>query len=134
MCLQFPSLYRVVIIKNLFISAIFGNASSFPWDLNFHRNLNDLEIEDLERLILFLPCVDLSPFVLDVRVWSLSSSNSFSTKSFYLDLSNTFDPIPFYLVEFFWKSKVPTKVKVFAWLVAHKAVNSNGMLQLKRGK
>ena len=29
-------------------------------------------------------------------------------------------------------SKIPSKVKVFVWLVAHKKANTNDMLQLKR--
>ena len=33
---------------------------------------------------------------------------------------------------FLWKSKVLSKVRVFVWLVAHKKVNTNDMLQLRR--
>ena len=33
---------------------------------------------------------------------------------------------------FLWNSKVPTKIRVFAWLVTYKKVNTNDMLQLRR--
>ena len=33
---------------------------------------------------------------------------------------------------FVWKSQIPLKVKSFAWLVAHKKVKTNDMLQLRR--
>ncbi|RVW92046.1 Retrovirus-related Pol polyprotein from transposon RE1 [Vitis vinifera] len=47
-------------------------------------------------------------------------------------LSNVSNSVPFYPANFFWKSKVPSKVKAFAWLGAHKKVNTNDMLQLRR--
>ncbi|RVX19565.1 Bifunctional purple acid phosphatase 26 [Vitis vinifera] len=34
--------------------------------------------------------------------------------------------------KFVWKSQVPFKVKSFVWLVAHKKVNTNDMLQVRR--
>ena len=34
--------------------------------------------------------------------------------------------------KFVWKSQVPFKVKSFVWLVAHKKVSTNDMLQLRR--
>ena len=39
---------------------------------------------------------------------------------------------PCFLTTFVWKSQVPFKVKAFVWLVAHKKVNTNDLLQLRR--
>ena len=57
---------------------------------------------------------------------------AFSVNSFFSALSNFLDSIPFYLVKFLWKSKVPSKVGAFAWLVAYKKVNTNDMLELRK--
>ena len=67
------SLLRIVIVKNLPISPIFGFSFPLSWKLNFHHNLSNLEIEDLERLMSYFTCVYLFPFVPDVRAWLLSS-------------------------------------------------------------
>ncbi|RVW68296.1 Transposon Ty3-I Gag-Pol polyprotein [Vitis vinifera] len=55
----------------------------------------------------------------DSRAWSLSSSGLFSMKSFFLALSKVSNPILFLPATFLWSSKVPSKVKALAWLVAH---------------
>ena len=39
---------------------------------------------------------------------------------------------PLFPTKFVWNSQVPFKVKAFAWLVAHKKVNTNDLLQLRR--
>ena len=43
LCSQFPGLFRIVTVKNLTISLALGSTNSFFWNLNFHRNLSDLE-------------------------------------------------------------------------------------------
>ena len=73
--------------------------------------------------------VHLTPSLLDAKAWVLFSSRGFSVKYFLLVLFNFLDSTPFYLAHFFlWKSRVPSKVMVFAWLVAHKKINTNDML------
>ena len=76
--------------------------------------------------------LNLSPFVLNASVWSLSSSSLFTIKSFFLALSNHANQVPLFLAYFLWKSQVLLKVKSFVWLVAHKKVNTNDILQLRR--
>ena len=125
--LQFPRLFKVTTTKNLLISTILGNNISLSWDFTFHCNLFDVEFVDLERLLFLLSSVHLSPSVLYAKIWVLSSSGAFSINSFFSALSNILDSIPFYLTNFLWKSKVPSKVRAFAWLVTHK-VNTNDML------
>ena len=79
-----------------------------------------------------LSCLHLYPFVPHVRVWCLFSLGLFVVKTFFLVLSNHTDPIPLFLIGFVWKSQVPFKVKSFAWLVAHKKINTNDMPQMRK--
>ena len=74
----------------------------------------------------------LTPWVSDVRSWSLSSSGLFTVKSFFLALSHLFDSSLAFPTNFVWKSQVPFKIKSFVWLMAHKKVNTNDLLQLRR--
>ncbi|RVW64166.1 Transposon TX1 uncharacterized 149 kDa protein [Vitis vinifera] len=106
--------------------------SAFLWNLNFRRNLSDSEIEDLEGLMRSLDDLYLSPSVPDARLWPLSSSRLFSVKSFFLALSQSSGSSQNFPSKFVWNSQVPFKVKSFVWLVAHKKVNTNDMLQVRR--
>ncbi|RVW59655.1 putative ribonuclease H protein [Vitis vinifera] len=129
---QYPRLFRVVTDKNILISFILGSARPFSWNFNFRHNLTDYEIEDLERLMRSLDCMNLSTSASDARSWSLLFSGLFTVKSFFTALSQMPDSSPFFLTKFVWKSQVPFKVKAFIWLVAHKKVNTNDLLQLRR--
>ena len=129
---QYPRLFRVVLDKNILISSVLGSTCPFSWNFNFCRNLSDSEIEDLEGLMRSLDGLHLSPSVSDARFWPLSSSRLFSVKSFFLTLSQFSGSPQVFPSKFVWKSQVPFKVKSFVWLVAHKKVNTNDMLQLKR--
>ena len=104
----------------------------FSWNFNFHRNLSDSEIEDLEGLMRSLDRLHISPSVPNVRSWSLSPSGFLTVKSFFLALSQYSDSPPVFPTKFVWNSQVPFKVKSFVWLVAHKKVNTNDLLQLRR--
>ena len=129
---QYPRLFRVVLDKNILISSVLGSTCPFSWNFNFCRNLSDSEIEDLEGLMRSLDGLHLSPSVSDARFWPLSSLRLFSVKSFFLTLSQFSGSPQVFPSKFVWKSQVPFKVKSFVWLVAHKKVNTNDMLQLKR--
>ncbi|RVX19857.1 hypothetical protein CK203_005103 [Vitis vinifera] len=123
---------RVISMKNLTVSNVLGNSLPLSWNFNFRRNLTDSEIDLLQRLMSSLNSVLFSPSSLDSRVWSLSSSGLFSVKSFFLALSKVSNPLMFLPAKFLWSSKVPSKVKALAWLVAHGKVNTNDKLQLRR--
>ncbi|RVW78844.1 hypothetical protein CK203_043107, partial [Vitis vinifera] len=71
---QYPRLFRVVMDKNIPISSILGSSRPFSWNFNFRRNLTDSEIEDLERLMHSLDCMNLSNSASDARSWFLCSS------------------------------------------------------------
>ena len=92
----------------------------------------DFEIEDLECLMRSLDCMHLSSSASNARSWSLSSSGLFTTKSFFIALFQLPDFSPLFPSKFVWNSQVPFKVKSFVWLVAHKKVNTNDLLQLRR--
>ena len=76
--------------------------------------------------------VHLTSFVPNVKTWVSSSLGVFLVKKFLLALSNFSYFVPFYPINFLWKSRVPSKVMAFAWLVAYKRVNTNDILQLRR--
>ncbi|RVW83303.1 Transposon TX1 uncharacterized 149 kDa protein [Vitis vinifera] len=83
LCAQFTELYRVISVRNLTVSNVLGNSFSLSWNFNFRRNLTDSKIDLLQRLMSSLHSVLLSPSSSDSRAWSLSSSGSFSVKSFF---------------------------------------------------
>ncbi|RVW43536.1 hypothetical protein CK203_117603 [Vitis vinifera] len=118
--------------KNAPISSIIGYSRPFSWNFNFRRNLSDSEIEDLEGLMRSLDRLHISPLVPDKRSWSLSPLGLFTVKSFFLALSQYSESPPVFPTKFVWNSQVPFKVKSFVWLVAHKKVNTNDLLQLRR--
>ena len=57
---------------------------------------------------------------------------SFLSKIGFFSLIQCLNFFPFYPANVLWKSKVPYRVRAFAWLVAHKKVNTNDILQLRR--
>ncbi|RVW35813.1 putative ribonuclease H protein [Vitis vinifera] len=91
------------------IASIYGTHPN-GWDANMG------EIDLLQRLMSSLHSVLLSPSSSDSRAWSLSSSGSFSVKSFFYALSKDSNPLMFLPAKFLWSSKVPSKVKALAWL------------------
>ncbi|RVX07806.1 hypothetical protein CK203_021931 [Vitis vinifera] len=129
---QYPRLLSVVTDKNTPISSILGSTRPFSWNFNFRRNLSDSEIEDSEGLMRSLDHLHISPSVPDMRSWSLSPSRLFTVKYFFLAISQFSDSPPVFPTKFVWNSQVPFKVKSFIWLVAHKKVNTNDLLQLRR--
>ena len=94
---QFASLYRVISVRNITVFGVLGNSYLSSWNLNFRRNLINLEIELLERFVSSLNLVHLSFSTTNLRIWSLSSIGSFSVKKNFMVLS-------FSLIQFrsFW--------------------------------
>ena len=118
--------------KNIHIFSVHGSTRPFSWNFNFRSNLSDSEIKDLESLMRSLNGLHLSPSVSDARSWPLSYLGFFSVKSFFLTLSQFSGSPQVFPSKFIWKSQVSFKVKSFVWLVAHKKVNTNDILQLRR--
>ena len=107
MSLQFASLYRVTSVRNLAISEVLGSSYPSSWNPSFRRNLIDLEIELLEKLMFSLNALRLSSSTMDSRGWCLFPTNSFSVKSFFMALSKSSNLIPFLYLAI----KSPTKGK-----------------------
>ena len=66
------------------------------------------------------------------RVWNLDKSGCFSMKSYFLSLIDNPDAPSFSPSYQIWKAKVPTKVKMMVWSVAHRKINTNDMVQKRR--
>ena len=115
-------------MRNLTILEVLGSS----YNLSFRRNLTDLEIELLERLIFHLMQCDylLPPWILEASACLSLVHSQF--KSFFMALSKSSNLIPFLRANFIWKSKAPPKVKALAWLVVLEKVNTNDMLQARR--
>lgn len=86
----------------------------------------------MKRLMSLLTRVRFSSSTLDARACSLTSSRLFLVKYFFMVFSNISDFVIFSPTKFIRNSKVSSKVKAFAWFMAHKKVNTNNMLQMKK--
>ncbi|RVW37832.1 hypothetical protein CK203_087876 [Vitis vinifera] len=109
LCAQFADLYRVISVRNLTVSNVLGNSFPLSWNFNFRRNLTDSEIDLLQRLMSSLHSVLLSPSSSDSRAWSLSSSGSFSVKSFFLCIVKRFKSFNVPSGQVFMELKSPFK-------------------------
>ena len=132
LCAQYLDLYRVTYIRNFPISLVFGPSPPSTLNLQFRRNLNDIEINHLQGLLFSIASVHLSLSTADSRSWSVSSTSLFIVKSLALALSSSSNLTLFQPATFLWETKAPLKVKAFAWLVAHRKVNTNDLLQVKQ--
>lgn len=68
----------------------FVNSDSFPlrWDFGFWRNLNELEIAKMARLLDLLERVKTVPSTFDKRIWKLDHSGLISCHSFCSHIQN----------------------------------------------
>ena len=110
-------------MRNLIISVVLGNSYPHSCNFNFRHNLIDLEIVLLKRLMFSLSTAHLSLSTANSRAWTCSPFGLFSVKSFFTVLSKSLNPISYLLSNFVWKSKAPSKVKAFTWLVVHRDKN-----------
>ncbi|RVW46854.1 Transposon TX1 uncharacterized 149 kDa protein [Vitis vinifera] len=76
---------------------------------------------------------EFSPFVrLVILERGLCLHQACFSEIFFLGHVKVSNPILFLPAKFLWSSKVPSKVKALAWIVAHGKVNTNDKLQLRR--
>ena len=103
-------------LKELLLKEEDHRNCNLHWNMNFHLNLKDLEIENLERLMFSLTLVHLSPFVLDTRAWSISSLGLFLIFFFFcfFRLVQFISYNSFLSNQICMESKVLSKVKAFA--------------------
>ena len=95
-------------------------------DLTPNRVLEENSVVNLALVLGYIKisCVLLTPFVPDVKAWSLSSSILFSPIFQLLVIS--------LIAKSIWKSKSPSKIKAFKWILAKKKVNTNYLLQARK--
>lgn len=93
------------------------------WGCEFRRNLNDLETLEYTSLSAKLDSARFYVTRGDARRWSSERDGSCSCKSFISFYENNPDFSDFDPVDQIWKAKVPSKVHILAWLVAHGKVN-----------
>ena len=72
----------------------------------------------------------INPSSLDKRNWSLDSSG-FSCKSYFHAIIDSSENLNFEPFDFIWKSCVPYRMKVFAWLFFHRKFNTCEVLEWK---
>ena len=131
--IRFPNLYRLSSKHNASVAEFKTQAQDEGgWNFCFRRNVRDCELEELMELLDCLNNVHLNPALVDTRLWLPDSSHIFSCKSAFnklreTSISNVFSPF-----KVIWKSPIPHKIKVFAWLVALGKVNTCDVLQKKR--
>ena len=104
-----------------------GNNTSLYWDIVFRCHLTDKEIMDLEKLKSLLSLIHLTLLVPNAKAW-ISFLGILLVKYIFSTLSIVSNFVPFYRTNFLWKSKVPSKARALARLVAHKKVNIVDML------
>ena len=103
-CSQYPNLYRVVSMRNLSISMVLGLSPPSTLDLQFRRNLIDLEIEHLQSLIFYCFCASFLFYCrFKILVGVLSSTSLFTIKSFSLALFMSLNFTVFQPTKFLWK-------------------------------
>ncbi|TQD70693.1 hypothetical protein C1H46_043772 [Malus baccata] len=103
--------------------------NSLSWNFDFRRNLNEVEIEEVARLLQKVENIRLSQSRVDNRRWKLDLSGLFSCKSYRSFLSNNGIVQHFPPSSQIWKSKVPPKAKVLGWLVANRKLNTCDQIQ-----
>ncbi|KAI5329624.1 hypothetical protein L3X38_029021 [Prunus dulcis] len=106
----FPRLFALS-KKHFLCITHFVDIQVFPynWDFGFKRNLNELELAEVIKLLDILDGIRLSPSRLDRRWWELEGSGSFSCKSFcsfllYNGMAEAFPPY-----SLIWKAKSSPK-------------------------
>jgi len=98
------------------------------WDIDFRKSLSLTEAEELDRLCVSLQDVQLEGGRQDDVTWALENDKCFSTKSLYRFISHR--GVREKEAENIWKTKLPMKIKVFLWQLAHNKLQS--AMALKR--
>ncbi|CAL9004760.1 unnamed protein product [Prunus brigantina] len=99
------------------------------WDFRFRRNLNELEIAEVTRLLDLLEGVRLVTSKLDKRKWKLDPSGLFSCHSLCSHIQNSDKGEAFSPYAQIWKAKTPSKVKIFVWQAMLGKLNTGDTLQ-----
>ena len=96
--------------------------------MNFVRNLNEWELELVSRLIMI---VELANFR-NRWVWKLESSEVFSFRSLFKELTKIDGSLSFSHYSFASESSYPPKFKIFSWLLILGKLNTGEVLQKRK--
>ncbi|RVX12468.1 putative clathrin assembly protein [Vitis vinifera] len=109
----FPLLYEMAVNKNAMVNEMWDHSSGpGGWNLRFHRDFNDWELDLIRGLLMRLRDVKLSSEE-DGVLWKGGGHGKYGVKQAYngLVVINAYD-FPHRGV---WVNMVPTKVAFFAW-------------------
>jgi len=100
------------------------------WNLHFLRNLTNRLVDELSCWKNYFLLEFLLFWRQEFGLWSLDPLGSYLCASFYkFFIWHWKNPI-FSLHVFFWKTKVPYKVKAFIWMAVLNRLNTNDLFQI----
>ena len=117
LCMLYPRLFSLSRNKEAYMADLmkFPNGVLF-WDLNFRRYSEGWELESLYNLMSRIYGASLKGVGDDQMCWKPVMGRGFAVRSYYQVLTKSFDQsFPWKTV---WKSKVPSRVAFFVWIVA----------------
>ncbi|XP_026460812.1 uncharacterized protein LOC113361992 [Papaver somniferum] len=127
--ISFPSLYKLSMNRDAKMVDMISTDGS--WMFNFKRNLVSAEVNSLAELLVLIgsnpPALDELP---DTRRWTLNSSDIFTVKSLYSNLTSDFG-IPDFPHNFVWNSSIPPKINFLVWCLIHDKLNTLDVMQIK---
>ena len=127
----FVDLYRLSMAKIFSISkmlvAQFGS-TPYGWDLHFHRNLHERELDNYVNLTTLLDTVHLHEDMAHSRICIPNNSRGFSSKSAFAALQQEDGFMEFRFFKFICKSCIPVRVKFFAWSLSLEKINTSDVL------
>ncbi|KAM7464801.1 hypothetical protein LguiB_012363 [Lonicera macranthoides] len=108
------------------------NSQCHSWNVILRRNVTESEEEEYKALLGRLHSVEVDHDKEDSSVWGGDKNGMFSVKSFFKILTNSDVGCIFAPKDMTWKSGIPPKVRVLAWLAALRKVNTADLIQLRR--
>ena len=99
------------------------------WDVELRRSLSPREANDWSKLMNILQPIQLTSRDDEVE-WALNKSKTFSTSSLYKMITHR--GVCLRASENIWMTKLPLKIKVFMWQLAHNKLQSAAAIS-KRG-
>ena len=109
LALIFPKLYAITQDQHITVQKVFANGLA---SLSFRGALFGIKLSGWNELNGKYERVTLNEDE-DTLVWLLSTSNTFSVKSFYTAIQSA-GPVPY---KFLWKVNIPLRVKTFLLLI-----------------
>lgn len=110
--IYFEHLYRMVRYLECSVSDCWVEQD---WFVDFRRALSGEEFQRWTLLYDELQHISLVDTSVDVVIWALEKSKTFTTKSLYRFLSSR--GMPSKVAGFIWKCKIPLKIKFFLWQI-----------------